>query len=309
MTRRAAGAPSFSLTTIGPDESLPSWGQAWLAELGDIQRRAKGRAPAGGSAAARLVTHLKGREAAVARSADGRAFCAVRQVVHPLTGLSETSLTRFAATADEAAELLLSELGSRGLLDRCSVEVELPADGRHAALAAKGFTEHVLVVRRELTGVPAREEPESSLDLHRLRDEEAGFVIDCLATALQRGLSGSPSVVDLAGWAKDHYPLDSSALCMVGRLSDQPVCHALGYRRKDRYGIESVLYLVDVFVTPGHQGLGLSRMATAAIMRAAAIEGYQIAESDVMLAGGSDGLRAGLRSAGWTEDRVRWTRG
>jgi hypothetical protein len=44
-------------------------------------------------------------------------------------------------------------------------------------------------------------------------------------------------------------------------------------------------------------------------MRVAAREGYQVVESDVLLTSSSDGLRQGLRAAGWSEDRIRWGRG
>jgi GNAT superfamily N-acetyltransferase len=316
MTEQALSVQPFSLIPVPADGPLPSWMDGWLAELDRVQVRSRGCPPRDPAAArSALRAHLARREVAVARTADGWAFCAVRRVVHPLTGLAETSLTRFAATAAEPAALLLDELARRDLLDRCTVETEAAPDGRQRALIEHGFTENVLVLRHPLEPAagPDAAGPGpalAELDLHPVRGEETGFVIECLATALRRGLAGTQPATDLAAWAREHYLLDDgSALCLVGRLDGIPVGHGLGYRRKDRYGIDSVLYLVDVFVVPSCQGRGLSRAISAEIMRVAAREGYQVVESDVLLTSSSDGLRQGLRAAGWSEDRIRWGRG
>lgn len=310
MTNQVTGEQSFALHTIPAGQALPRWGQLWVDELARISDRS-GR-PARANAAdlrSRLVRILACREAAVARTTDGCAFAGVRRVAHPLTGARETSVIRFAATADTAADLLLAELDRRGLLDRCSTEVEAAPDSRHGALARHGFAERVLTVWYDSAGAGPAPIP-ADVDVHPLRPAETGFVLECLAIALRRGLGGEQAAVDLTAWAKDQYPLGGHGeLCLVGTCAGRPVCHGLGYSRPDRYGTGRVLYLVDVFVVPEYQGRGLSRLVTAAMMRRATETGYRVVESDVMLSPGSDGLRVGLRNAGWAEDRVRWSRG
>jgi GNAT superfamily N-acetyltransferase len=152
--------------------------------------------------------------------------------------------------------------------------------------------------------------PDPALDIHPVRPDEAGFVVECLVTALGRGLAQDEPAVDLAAWARTRYQLhDKATVCLVGSLDGRAVCHGLGYRRADRHGRARVLYLVDVFVVAEYQGRRLSQAMSAAMMGQAREAGYEVIESDVVLAPGSERLRDGLRRAGWTEDRVRWSRG
>jgi hypothetical protein len=295
-----------SFFALGPQPPDRGQERIWLAELTRTELRGRPAAAAFGHA--RLAADLTDRQVAVARSGDGWAFAAVRRMVHPLTHDGETSVTRFAATSPAAASALLAGLGERELLDRCSTEVDAAPDARQDALAAHGFVEQVLVLRREVATVPVGGDPE--LDIHPVRPEEAGFVVDCLATALRRGLGDADPAVDLAGWARTRYRLaDPDTICLVGTVDGRPACHGLGYRRADRHGSRSVLYLTDVFVLPEHHSRGFSRTVTAAMACAAAEAGYEVLESDVVLRPDSAALRAGLSRAGWTEDRIRWMRG
>ncbi len=306
MTRQTTAERSFTLETPSREGPRPPWERIWLDELNRSERRSR---PSPAAIRSSLPPDLARREVAVARTPEGWAFAGVRRVVHPLTHLAETSVNRFAATAEAAANLLLDGLDRRGLLSRCSTEVDVLPDHRHGALASHGFAQRVLILRHDTTAV-APAAPAHALDIHPVRPGEAGFVVECLATALARGLGGDQSAVDLAEWARARYPLeDPATMCVVGTWDGRPVCHGLGRGRVDRHGAGPVLYIVDVFVVPGYQGRGLSQMVSTALMGMAAEQGYQVAESDVVLRPGSDGLLERLRRAGWAEDRVRWSRG
>lgn len=299
----------FTLQRIPRDGPRPPWEQTWLGELARVDQHNRPLHPTSvaviGSCLAR---ELAERDSAVATTGDGWAFAAIRQATHPLTQVVETSVTRFAATAPTAATLLLAELRERELLDHCNVELDAIRDCRHDALAGQGFTEQLVVLRQE-PAAAVSVAPDPALDIHVVRPTEIEFVVECLVTALRRGLGEDRPSVDLDEWARARYrPADPATLCLVGTWNGRPVCHGLGYRRPDRYGVRSVLYLADVFVIPEFQGRGISRMMSVAVMRAALERGCEVVESDVVLAPGSAKLREVLRDAGWREDRVRWRR-
>ncbi|WP_433475106.1 N-acetyltransferase family protein [Spirillospora sp. CA-142024] len=302
----------FEMVTVDP-AAPPEWVGTWAAELARTRQRNRGRAPGDPAVVRdRLLTALATRPAAVARTGQGTAYCAVGRADHPLTGRPEVTLSRFVGTASDAVDVLLDGLAGEDALARCTVEVEARRDCRHGGLADHGFTESVLTARHG-TGnadrAPAAPgHPE--LRLRRARADDADFVADCLTTALRRGLSGEAPAVDLDAFARERYALTGDGvLCLVGEVDGRRACHGFGHARTDRYGIDRVLYLVDVFVLPEHHGNGLSTATTAALLAAADEAGYGVVESDVVLGPVSDRLRTGLRAAGWTEDRVRWSRG
>jgi hypothetical protein len=258
----------------------------------------------------RVRDEIAARDVALAETDQGWAACAVRALEHPLTGRREAALRWLAANDTDAMDHLLIGLELRGMLDRCTVVLGVDHDVRHRALAVAGFTPTVLTMRY----CPADHDWSSPPSIEGFRLTHAAqadypFVIDCLTVAVRRGLEAQDQTVDVSYWADQILRSgDSERLCLIGWLGDTRVCHGLAHPRPDRYGGPRVLYLVDVFVLPQHQKLGLSRATSSAILAAAAQLGYQTVESDVVLDERSDELLSGLKSAGWMADRVRWSR-
>ncbi|MFI8946890.1 GNAT family N-acetyltransferase [Streptomyces sp. NPDC053750] len=280
-----------------------AWARLWLAEL----ERRTDRSPQDASLIRdRLARARERTEVLHARARDGsEAFAGMAEHRHPLTGQREIVLSHLAAERPSALRELLAKLpvgGQAAALETAGV----PGDEIAAIMRQASFEPHVLTLRHRT--VPQAPLPKGPLDIHVARTAELGFVYDCLATALGRGLYDESTVTDLREWARSKFELTGTSVCLVGTLDGRPVCHGLGVPRPDRYSGGKVLYVVDVFVIPEEHSRGFSRMVSAALLRRAAERGHQVLESDLVIGPNSDKLLDGLRDAGWVADRLRWRR-
>jgi GNAT superfamily N-acetyltransferase len=194
-----------------------------------------------------------------------------------------------------------------------ALELSPPPDLRAetAGLLEKhGFAVTQVGVRLDLDARGEPGERADDIDLHPMRAEEVGFVRSCLATAVRRGLAGADCQVDLEDWIARNLALPPvpEALCLVASVDGVPVCHATGRVRTDEFTGERVVDVVDTFVLPEWKSRGLSRLATAALLDAAAAAGARSAHSSVVADGGHERLLAALGGAGWQETGRQWRR-
>jgi hypothetical protein len=270
-------------------------------------------------AAQALRRQVSGRRVAEARARDAagnvrRAFAALRRSHHPLTGATELTLLSAAADAAAPFDALLTELGRTADADRAiALELSPPPELRAevAALLEKhGFAVTQVGVRLDLDARGEPGERDDDIDLHPMRAEEVGFVRSCLATAVRRGLAGAECRVDLEDWIARNLALPPTpgALCLVACVDGIPVCHATGRLRTDDFTGERVIDVLDTFVLPEWKSRGLSRLATAALLDAAAADGARSAHSSVVADGGHERLLDALGAAGWQETGRQWRR-
>jgi hypothetical protein len=312
MTARLFGPSpdSFRLLPAQTDRVVPAQDR-WVSWILDRQEARTSLPELDGDYLARRIrAGIAVRDVALAETAGGWAASAFRASAHPITGRREVTIQWLAASAPDPLDRLLASLDARGLLDSCTVVVEAEPDLRTKALAQYRFAPQVLTVRHQVVISDAEAiPPVDNFRLEPAQPEDYPFVLDCLATALRRGLAPAEQHHDVTGWARSVLPPHrTDSVCLIGFLGDQRVCHGLGYPRADRYSDRTVLYLLDVFVVPEHHDMGLARAATMAVMAEAARQGYATVESDVVLGPESELLRTRLRTAGWAEDRIRWSR-
>ena len=232
------------------------------------------------------------------------AACRVSECRHPITLRRDVRVEGLcAAPAGSAAAAALLDR----LPDDLAVRVELPlrgtAEALEPALRQRGFEPEVLLVRRPTDGL----RHPSGWQIRAATAGDADFLYDCLAAAVRNGLNGTPAGVDIDAWIRTRFArlLHPGVTCVIAELAGRPVGHGYATTGPDRYGPGLCGFLHDVFVLPDAKGLGCAHALTGALGERLSAAGGSMLEGEVIMAGGDQtALRAGLREAGWREDRI-----
>lgn len=296
---------------------------------GDGDGSAAGERPEPSAFVERLRSEVGDRPVAVAwhrdagRSGARLAFAGLRRSRHPLTGARELTLLCCVAETAEALRCLLAGLDELDGGERPPITFELdpPEELREeiaAVLDDLGYVPRQILVSLNLVADDPSGEPADpdrtpvpagdGVCFRPMEQHEAGFVRDCLAVAVRRGLAGVAPVVDLPAWIRHGIPLPPAAdvLCVIGAVDADPVCHALGRIGTDPLTGAKYTEVIDTFVIPERRAGGLSHRAAGALLDAARSAGCRSARSSAVVDGTQERLVAGLARAGWKEVGRQW---